>query len=379
MKRKRNEPRMFRVSVSVSPTYFVPLFFRDQPASFQWARTQVIPLEKSPGQTQDDKWLDDAIDISYDIPAISAEAAIAQSVTMINFILNIASFHYSVGLTVKSPVSVIDIETGEGISYDFHRIRIGKEELCTKTIDAYFPMTVKDSRKTFKLSSDQILTYEPSEIFKVDDFYQTIDLFRALYFSYIEDPELRQKIEFSLNVLKEAYQIPSFIPRFVLYWRAFEELTDQPAKSGVVSQESLDSIVEILKAQQSPKLSAGDIRRVREQICNIHLESKTDLVVEEMKKYFDESEERLRDIYRRLNKTRQRIIHSDYTGNDVLDLWANTDLLKSIVRQIVKVHFKYPKAKLPEPHWEGILHIREAPKPKLQITRKGKGESRRGK
>lgn len=371
MKHKKDNIRMFRVSVSVSPTYFVPLFFRDRPASFQWARTQVIPLKRTPGQSQNnDKQLDDAIDISYDIPAISVDAAAAQSVSMINFILNIASFHYSVGLTIKSPASVIDLDTGRGISYDFHRTQISKEDFCTKTIDAYFPMTAKDGRKSFELSSDQILTYESSEIFKADDFYQTMHLFRSLYFSYIKDPKLRKKVEFSLNILKETHQIPSFITRFVLYWRAFEELTNPPAKSGLVSQESIDSIVEILQRQKNPKLSGRDIERARVQICNLHQKSKTDLVVDEMKKYFDENDKGITGVYRKLNKTRQRIIHSDYTGDDVFDLWANTDLLRSIVRQIVKVHFGYPKARFPEPEWERVLHIREAPKPKLQISLK---------
>ena len=371
MKYDKNKIHNFKVSVSVSPTYFVPLFFKDMKGSFQWARTSIIPLKKLLGNNKSTKKeLDDAFEISYNIPAISIDDAINQSIEMINFILNISSFHYSIGLIIKSPVSIINIDTGKGISYDFHRTQITNENFCTKIIDVYLPMSVKNSNGVFKLSSDEILTYEPSEIFKVDDFYQTIDLFKSLYFSYIKDPKLKTQIEFSLNMLKEALQIPSFISRFILYWRAFEELINPDAKSGIVNQESLDSISGILEKQEDPKLSAADIKRVKKQICDVHQKSKTSLIIDEMKKYFNESEQEIRKVYAKLNKTRQKIIHSDYKGEDIFELWANTDLLKSIVKQIIKVHFQYPKAKIRKPHFEEVLHIREAAKPKIQIAPK---------
>lgn len=371
MKYDKNKIHNFQVSVSVSPTYFVPLFFKDKKGSFQWARTSIIPLKKLSGNNKSiKKELDDAFEISYNIPAISIDDAINQSIEIINFILNIASFHYSIGLIIKSPVSIMNIDTGEGISYDFHRTQITKEDFCTKIIDVYLPMSVKNGKGVFKLSSDEILTYEPSEIFKVDDFYQTIDLFKSLYFSYLKGPKLKTKIEFSLNMLKEALQIPSFISRFILYWRAFEELIKPDIKSGIINQESLDSIVDIIKKQKDPKLSDADIKRVKDQICNIYQKSKTDLIIDEVKKYFNESDEKIKDTYARLNRTRQRIIHSDYKGDDFFELWANTNLLKSIVKQIIKVHFKYPKAKFEEPSYEKILQIREAAKPKIQIAPK---------
>ena len=368
MKYDKNKVCNFNVSVSVSPTYFVPLFFKDKKESFQWAKTNIIPLKKLSGNNKDTKKeLDDAFEISYAIPATSIDDAITQSIEIINFVLNIASFHYSIGLIIKSPVSIIDINTGGGISYDFHRVQITKEDFCTKTTDVYLPMSVKNSEGVVKLSSDELLTYEPSEIFKVDDFYQTIDLFKSLYFNYIKDQKLKMKIEFSLNMLKEAFQIPSFISRFTLYWRAFEELIKPDIRSGIVNQESLDLILDILKRQEDLKLSDADIERVKNQICDVHQKSKTDLIVDEMKKYFNESDEKIKDAYERLNKTRQKIIHSGYKGDDIFELWANTDLLRSIIKQIIKVHFKYPRVKLKESSFEKILQIREAAKPVIQI------------
>jgi len=370
MKKKTTQSaRNFRVSVWVSPTYYVPLFFRDRPTSFQWARTQVIPLKHTPNQTESkDKALDDAINIHHDIPASSIDEAIPKSWAVVDFILNIASFHYSIGLTIKSPVSIVDVESGEGISYDFHQLQITKEEFCTKTVQMYLPMNVKDGTGTFRLSSGEILTYEPSEIFKVDDFYQTMDVFKSLYFGYIQNARLREKIGFSLNMLKEAHQIPGFIPRFVLYWRAFEELTNPSVKSGLVSHDSLESIVMVLREQRRPKLSEADVRRVRDQISNIHRKAKTDTVVEELKNYFVDSTESIKLVYGKLNKTRQRIIHSNYTGDDTFELWANTNILKCIVRQIIRVHFGYySKTGLPELRWNKILHVRDAPKPRIQL------------
>lgn len=369
MRHNRDEVHGFKISVSVSPTYFVPLFFKDKVGSFQWAKTKVIPLKRLPGNNKgSEKELDEAFEISYDIPAISIDDAIDQSIEIINFILNVASFYYSIGLVIKSPVSVINIDTGEGISYDFHRLEITKEAFCTKIIDTYLPMLVKDGEKKFKLSSEEILTYEPSEIFKVDDFYQTIDLFKTLYFDYIKAPKLKMKVEFSLNMLKEAFQIPSFISRFILYWRAFEKLMEPEVKSGIVSQESLNLILDVLKKQENPKLSDAGIERIRKQICNTHLKSKTNLIIDEMKKYFNESDEKIREVYKRLNDTRQKIIHSEYKGDNTFELWANTELLRSVVKQIIKVHFKYPKVKFRKPSFEKILQIREAAKPKIQIV-----------
>ena len=360
--------RNFRVSFWVSPTYYVPLFFRDRPNSFQWAKTQIIPLKSLPDEAEsNNKPLNDAIKMQYDIPAPSIDEAIAQSSELINFILNIASFHYSVGLAAKSPVSIVDLDTGEGMSYDFHQLQITKEEFCTKVVQMYLPINIKDGTGSFKLSSDEILTYESSEIFKVDDFFQTVDLFKSLYFGYIKDTGLREKIGFSLNILKEAYQVPSFIPRFVLYWRAFEELVKPAPKSGMVNEQSLKSIVTILQRQERPKLSSTDIMRLRNQIKSTHRESKTDLVVEEMKKYFNDTNNSIKQIYRKLNNTRQDIIHTDYKGADTFEMWANTDQLKSIVRQIIKVHLGYGKTTIPTPNWDKILHVRDAPKPEIQF------------
>lgn len=368
MKKSHSKLRNYRVSAWVSPTYYVPLFFRERPTSFQWARARVIPLKPAVDRPESaEKLLDDAFNVSYDIPATSVDDAVGQSLAVIDFILNIASFHYSIGLAVKSPISVIDVDTGAGISYDFHQLQISREDICTKTVQMYLPMNVKGGTGTFKLSSEEILTYEPSELFKIDDFYATMDVFKSLYFGYVKQPRIRERIEFSLHMLKEAFQIPSFISRFALYWRAFEELTEPSVKSGLISKESLDSIEAILSKQTTPELTEADIKRVRGQIANIHRYSKTDLLVQELRKYFSDSDEALRLTYERLNKTRQRIIHSNYTGDDTFELWVNTDLLKSIVRQIVRVHLGYPVAGLPGSNWDKILHVREAPKPRIHL------------
>ncbi len=360
--------RNFRATFWISPTYYVPVFFRDRPNSFQWAKTQIIPLKRSPDEAEsNNKPLDDAIKMQYDMPVPSIDEAIAQSSELINFILNIASFHYSVGLAAKSPVSIVDVDTGEGISYDFRQLQITKEEFCTKVIQLYLPMNIKDGTGSFKLSSDEILTYESSEIFKVDDFFQTVDLFKSLYFGYIKDAGLREKIEFSLNMLKEAHQLPSLIPRFVLYWRAFEELVKPVSKSGMVNEQSLKSIVTILQQQERPKLSSTDITRLRDRITNVHRKSKTDLVVEEMKKYFNDTRSSIKQIYEKLNNTRQRIIHSDYKGADTFEMWKSTEQIKSIVRQIIRVHFGYGKTTLSTPNWDKVLHVRDAPQPEIQF------------
>jgi hypothetical protein len=363
-----NKSRMYQVSFHVTPAHYVPILWKDQPLSFQWAKATVIPLEKSSDTDQSqDAGLDDAIKTTYTIPAATITEAISHSLRMTRFVLNIASFYYSIGLNIKSPPSIVDLETEEGVAYDFRRLTFSKNKFCTKTIDSYFPFPIKGGKCSIDFELDRILSYERNELFGIGSFSRTITTFLDLYKSYIRNPALRKKVDFSLNILNESLQIPGFMSRFVLYWIAFEQLTNPPVRSGIVNDHSLQAISSILRNQVQPELSESDIERVKKKIREVHVKSKTALIVEEVKKYFRESENEIRRVYKRLEKTRGKIIHSAFREEEIPDLWFDTELLKSIVRQIVGVHLGYPKKQFKVPALENF-RLRSAPKPEIRIS-----------
>ncbi len=367
MKAQKNETFLYEVSFYVNTAHYLPVLWKHDPLSFQWAKLSVIPLKKCSNHDDEGKeGFDDAIKTSYTIPAESINEAISKSLMVNRFILNIASFYYSIGLNIKSPPCITELDTGKGVVYDFRRLTFSKDNFCTKIVDTYFPFLTDGGEGSLKFKLDQISSYEYNELFEIDDFHKTIKTFLALYNAYIKDSALRKKIDFSLNILNESQQIPGFVSRFILYWRAFQQLVERPVPTGIVNEKSLQEIISILKKQEAPRLSQKEISRIRDQIRIIHSRSRADLIVDEMRSYFTESEQELRDIYTKLAETRNKLIHGGYKGEEIPNLWFDTELLKSIVRQMVGVHVGYKKSELKMPSLKDF-RVRSAPKPVIHI------------
>jgi len=362
----------FEVEFKIAPVYYNPIKFKDFPHSFQWSRVEILPLNKLDEVENSDcdnkkKKLDDPLSIKYNIPAKDIDEAIENSKNVIKLFIHTASFYYNIGFRIVGPPTVIDVSTGNGVAFDFHRLKFSKENFCTKKVDCYFPFGLEKGEGDLALTLKEIVSYTPNHIFEIDNFSNTVQgLFEI--FKYVgSDIDLKSKIDFALEIINASYQVPNMATRFTLYWTALERLIESKLSSGLASDDSINKIGQILASQKDPILTEDQRGRVLKQIKQTHNKSTTHRYLDELEKYFLNSRDELKSIYGSLSKTRHKIIHPKKNALDDEMIWKDTQRLFLILKQIVKVNIGYEKISLVEPELYDF-RVKSSPNPKVNLT-----------